>query len=253
MNKIRAAMAICVLAGAAQILPPLLAEEHRHWTYEGDEGPEHWGEISADFAACKMGALQSPINIDSKSAQKGDSSPIEFHYNAMSNPEVVNNGHTIQINYAPGSYAVIGGKRYNLIQFHFHAPSEETINGKHGDLNVHLVHKSDDGKLAVVGVLMNRGSENRVLSIVSAAFPRTQGKQSAAGEINAADLLPANRAHFNFQGSLTTPPCSEGVNWNVMENPVTISESQLKAYTAIYPHTARPTQPLNNRKVIRVP
>ncbi|MBI3343405.1 MAG: carbonic anhydrase family protein [Gammaproteobacteria bacterium] len=221
-----------------------------HWGYQGHEGPEHWGELKSEFGACKLGQTQSPIDIVSGEAKKGDLKPIEFHYAKMSNPEVLNNGHTIQVNYAPGSYAVMNGVKYDLLQFHFHAPSEETINGKHGDLNVHLVHKSAEGKLAVVGVLLNKSDKgNAVLNTIADAMPKKEGKQAAKGDINAADLLPADQAYFNFQGSLTTPPCSEGVNWHVMMSPVSITEAQLKAYTNIYPKTNRPIQPKNNRPI----
>jgi len=240
------ALALIMASGSA-----LAADHghHVHWTYSGHEGPEHWGEISHEFETCKIGKTQSPIDIKSGEAKKGDLKPIEFHYSKMSDPEVTNNGHTIQINYAPGSYAVMNGVKYDLLQFHFHAPSEETINGKHGDLNAHLVHKSAEGKLAVVGVLLNKGEANALLNTISGSMPAQEGKNIAKGEINAADLLPADQAYFNFQGSLTTPPCSEGVNWHVMMNPVTITADQLNAYTAIYPKTNRPTQPTNGRSI----
>lgn len=221
-----------------------------HWTYQGHEGPDHWGDLAADFGTCKLGKHQSPIDIKTSEAKKGDLKPIEFHYQKMSNPEVLNNGHTIQVNYAPGSHAVIGGKKYNLLQFHLHAPSEEAIDGKRADMVAHLVHKSDDGKLAVVGVMMNKGAANGAMNVLTSAIPATEGKQMAQGEINAADLLPTDQAYWNFPGSLTTPPCSEGVNWNVMKNPVTISAEQHAAYTKVYPNTARPLQPVNDRAIV---
>lgn len=241
-----AALALILVAGGA------LASEkgHVHWGYGGEEGPEHWGDVSEEFATCKTGTAQSPIDIVSGDAKQGDLKAIEFHYASMMDPEVTNNGHTIQINYAPGSYAVMNGVRYDLLQFHFHAPSEETIDGKHGDLNAHLVHKSADGKLAVVGVLLNKGDKgNAVLNTIAGAMPAHEGKQVAKGEINVADLLPADQAYFNFQGSLTTPPCSEGVNWHVMANMVSITEDQIKAYTGIYSKTNRPTQATNGRPI----
>ena len=250
-----AALAAVLMAMAPAAFAGADSKEHGkghavHWSYEGNEGPEHWGEVSKDFETCKLGTTQSPINIVSGEAKKGDLKPIEFHYAKMSNPEVTNNGHTIQVNYAPGSYAVMNGVKYDLLQFHFHAPSEETVDSKHGDLNVHLVHKSAEGKLAVVGVLLNKGDKgNPVLSTLAGAMPKKEGKQAAKGDINAADLLPADQAYFNFQGSLTTPPCSEGVNWHVMMNPVTITADQMKAYTSIYPKTNRPIQPTNSRPI----
>lgn len=240
------ALALVISSGSA-----LASGAHgAHWDYDGMEGPDHWGDMSHDFATCKTGKAQSPIDIKAGVAKKGGLKPIEFHYAKASNPEVVNNGHTVQVNYPAGSYAIIGGTKYNLLQFHFHAPSEEALDGKRGDMDVHLVHKTDDGKLGVVGVLLNKGAENGVVKTVLGAMPAHEGKQTASGEINAADLLPKDQAYWNFSGSLTTPPCSEGVNWNVMKNPVTISEAQVKAYTKVFPMTARPVQPLNGREVL---
>ena len=245
-----ASSALALILGAGNVL----AAEHghkAHWSYNGEEGPAHWGEMSKDFETCKVGQMQSPINIVSDDAKKGgDLKPIEFHYQSMTNPEVINNGHAIQVNYAPGSYAVMNGVKYDLLQFHFHSPSEETINGKHGDLNAHLVHKSADGKLAVIGVLLNKGDKgNDVLNTIASAFPAHEGKQIAQGTINAADLLPENKAYFNFTGSLTTPPCSEGVNWHVMATPATVTDAQLQSFTNIYHGTNRPTQPTNDRSI----
>lgn len=220
---------------------------HAHWGYEGHEGPANWGDISKDFSLCSAGKQQSPIDITG--AHKMGASPIEFHYGEAKDPEVVNNGHTIQVNYPAGSYAMIGGKKYNLLQFHFHSPSEHTINGKHADFVAHLVHKADDGELAVVGVLFNKGGENATLKPVLSSAPQKSGKANVKGTINVASLLPSDQSYYHYSGSLTTPPCSEGVNWNVMANMSSISDAQVKTFTKTFPKSIRPVQALNDRMV----
>ncbi len=218
-----------------------------HWGYEGDAAPEHWGGMKEEYALCGSGKMQSPVDI--RDDQAGALSAIEFNYQAVSNPQVVNNGHTIQVNYAAGSYAVIHGKRYDLLQFHFHSPSEHTLYGKPADMVAHLVHKAADGELAVVAVLFNKSSENAVLKPVWEGMPHHEGKGTVMATINAADLLPADHSYFHYVGSLTTPPCSEGVKWQVLKNPVSVSADQVAAFTGIFPHSVRPVQPLNTRSV----
>lgn len=217
-----------------------------HWGYEGHEGPAHWGDLSPAFSTCKSGVKQSPINI--ADAKKAKSAPIEFHYKASS-LNVVNNGHTIQANYDKGSYAVIGGKRYDLLQFHFHGPSENTIDGKAYPMEAHLVHKAADGQLAVVGIMMKQGKTDGTIGKVWKVMPVEAGKASGKAKINAADLLPRDRSYYHFSGSLTTPPCSEGVNWNVMANAVEVSADQVGAFQKMFRNNARPVQPLHGREV----
>ncbi len=224
------------------------AHHKAHWSYEGDTGPEHWGSLSPDYALCGTGKAQSPIDI--RAVDIIDTNPIEFHYQP-SKLHVVNNGHTIQANYDPGSYMVKDGVRYDLLQFHFHSPSEHAIEGKQTDMVAHLVHKSAEGKLAVVGVLLDQGDENPVLKPIWDIMPSEKGKADADVEINAADLLPEDRTYFHYMGSLTTPPCSEGVNWNVMAKPVSVSAGQVEAFTAIFPLSVRPLQPVNGRTIGR--
>lgn len=215
--------------------------------YAGSEGPEHWGILSKEYALCREGKSQSPINITGERDMK--LSAIEFHYQASVNSEVINNGHTIQVNYHPGSYAVIGGKKYNLLQFHFHSPSEHKVHGKHADMVSHLVHKSDDGHLAVVGVLFDKSRNNDFLTPVWGSMPSTQGKATVAGSIDINRLLPADKGYFHYSGSLTTPPCSEGVSWNVLKSHVSVGSAQVTAFTSIFPTSIRPVQPINGRTV----
>ncbi len=216
-----------------------------HWGYEGNEGPDKWSSLSADYHLCAAGKSQSPVDISN--AMQGDLKPIEFNYKAASGATVVNNGHTIQVNYPAGSYAVISDKRYDLLQFHFHVPSEHTINGDAADMVAHLVHKAQDGQLAVVGVLFEQGAANETLAPVWQSMPASSGKATLNETLDVASLLPSDTSHFNYSGSLTTPPCSEGVNWNVLKQPVSVSNGQVAAFTRIFPKSVRPVQPLNGR------
>lgn len=225
-----------------------MAKAHApHWSYEGDTGPANWAALEDKFATCASGKEQSPVDI--VGGHPMGLQPIEFHYAAMSKPTVINNGHTFQVNYAPGSYAMIGGKKYNLLQFHFHSPAENKINGVQYDFVTHLVHKSDDGQLAVVGVKAKAGKDNAFLKTILDAAPAAAGEAVASADIDVNTLLPADKGYYNFKGSLTTPPCSEGVNWNVMKNPVELSAGQLGQFKKVFPMNARPTQPLNGRMI----
>lgn len=229
--------------------PLALAEHHAHWGYQGHAGAAHWASLDESFQTCKLGKNQSPINIETKKVEKADLKPIEFGYVAGA-AEVINNGHTIQVNLPAAGAATIAGGEYKLLQFHFHTPSEEKINGKAYPMVAHLVHKSAEGKLAVVAVLFKRGKENAALKAVFADLPGKEGETKALeGGLNPADLLPADRAYYAFMGSLTTPPCSEEVRWQVLKTPVEVSAAQLKAFAKLYKMNARPVQPLNGRTV----
>jgi len=219
-----------------------------HWGYDGDGGPEHWAALDNKFELCGSGKQQSPIDIQT-AGMKLSPNPIEFHY-GTSAINVVNNGHTIQANYDKGSYAMIGGKRYDLLQFHFHSPSEHTIDSKPADMVAHMVHKAEDGELAVVGVLFNKGKDNEFLKQIWSNLPLESGmKTESAKTIFAANMLPEIKSYYHYTGSLTTPPCSEGVNWNVMTTTVEASEAQIDAFTSIFSKSVRPTQPLHDRMV----
>jgi carbonic anhydrase len=239
---------LSIILCAALLPAASFAAEGAHWTYEGKEGPQHWGDLQAEYGACKLGHNQSPIDI--RQTTKTQLPALEFAYQPAP-LKVIDNGHTIQVNYAPGSTVTINGVRHELLQFHFHTPSEESINGHRYDLVAHLVHKNADGKLAVVAVLFKQGAENPVLRTVWDALPKEKGKeQEAAGvNIDVAALLPANHGYYNFPGSLTTPPCSEEVNWFVLKTAVEMSAAQLKRFHQLYKHNARPLQPLNGRVV----
>ena len=222
--------------------------ESTHWDYTDDTGPAHWGDLSPAFAACKCGAAQSPIDLTSDAqAQPHD---LTFRY-APAPLAVVNNGHTIQVDYAPGSTLVSGGRQYTLQQFHFHHSSEHTVDGIPADMELHLVHQDAAGRLAVVGIFLTAGGRNEALEPVWAHMPARKGERRLVSEIavNAADLLPADLSYYSYDGSLTTPPCTEGVRWFVLRSPVEVSPEQLARFAALYPHNSRPTQPLNERTV----
>jgi carbonic anhydrase len=228
-----------------------LAQEHTgpHWSYTGAEGPSHWGELDKSFSACQLGHSQSPIDI--RAPKPADLPPIQFAYRRTP-LHIVNNGHTIQVNYAPGSAITVGSKRYELRQFHFHHPSEERINGKGFAMVAHLVHAAPDGSLAVVAVLLGEGAENAVIANVWQHLPSHEGPEQDLEDvqIDLAGLLPADRGYYTFKGSLTTPPCTEDVTWFVLKTAEPISKSQADAFGRIYPSDARPTQALNGREVL---
>jgi carbonic anhydrase len=239
--------AVVLMFGAMPVLV-LAASSGPHWGYEGHEGPANWGTMHKDYASCGLGHKQSPINISETTKEKLPA--IEFNYQPSA-LKIVNNGHTVQVNYADGSSIKIGNDRYKLLQFHVHTPSEEQVKGKSFDMVAHFVHKNDAGQLAVVGVLFEKGKDNAALAPVVNSLPKTAGpEQAVAGvSIDAAKLLPATRGYYTFEGSLTTPPCSEGVRWMVLKTPVQASAAQLAAIKAIVHHNARPVQALHGRVV----
>lgn len=221
--------------------------EGQHWSYKGHGGPAEWGELDKAFATCKLGKVQSPIDI--RGAKAAELPAIKFDYKPTP-LKMIDNGHTIQVNYAPGSSIDIGGTRYELLQFHFHKPSEEKINGKSHAMVAHLVHKGTDGTLAVVAVLLDKGGANHTIDTIWKNLPKEKEKETSGNAtIDATALLPASRSYYTFAGSLTTPPCSEGVRWFVLKTPVRIAESKITAFGKLYPMNARPTQPLNGRTI----
>jgi carbonic anhydrase len=242
-----AIVAVLVLAG----LGAAAGSEHQeapHWSYDGAAGPDHWGDLDPAFALCKTGKAQSPINVDR--TEKASLPPIRFDYRP-SPLAIVDNGHTVQVNYAPGSSIEVGGHRYELKQFHFHHPSENTIHGRSSPLEIHFVHADKDGKLAVVGLLVNEGQPSVALQALWDHLPGEKTQESRPGgvTVNAADLFPRDRRYFTFPGSLTTPPCSEGVTWLLLVAPAESSSSQIETFARLYPLNARPVQLPNARAV----
>jgi carbonic anhydrase len=243
--KIAAAAAACLTLSA---LTPVAAQ-HPHWGYSGEGGPEKWAKLDPAYATCATGKSQSPIDI--VDAAKSNLKPIKLDYHGGTS-EILNNGHTVQVNYRPGSALVVDELRFELQQFHFHAPSENTFNGKHFPLEGHLVHADKDGHLAVVGVMFTEGASNPVLAAMSKLIPGAEGEHHALTSLqDAIQMLPTDRHYYRFTGSLTTPPCTEGVRWLVLQKPSTASKAQIDAIAkaAGFPNN-RPVQPLNKRQVV---
>jgi carbonic anhydrase len=222
------------------------ASDPVHWGYEGEVGPEHWGDLSPDFAACSQGKEQSPVDIPATSPV--NSPGLRFNYQPSS-LNIFNNGHTIQVSYDQGSSLEIDGAAYPLVQFHLHSLSEHALDGAHSPMELHLVHKDASGKLAVVGVMIVEGPQNPAYEPILAHMPVEEGEpQVIAGTtINAGGLLPAEQSYYRYTGSLTTPPCTEGVQWFVMAAPVALSTGQIAAFQNLYDDNYRPVQPLNER------
>ena len=220
-----------------------------HWTYTGADGPADWGKLDPAFSSCSAGHRQSPI--DMKGAKKADLPALRFSYNAVP-LNIIDNGHTIQINYAPGSTLTVGDKTYTLKQFHFHHPSEEHINGHGYDMVAHLVHADEQGHLAVVAVLLKKGSSNALIETLWKNLPSDKEKalEIPGVTVNVKDLLPAHHAYYTFAGSLTTPPCSEVFTWYVLKEPTALSNEQIADFAKIYPLNARPIQPTNGRELL---
>ncbi|MDE2595013.1 MAG: carbonic anhydrase family protein [Burkholderiales bacterium] len=218
-----------------------------HWAYSGDTGPESWGMLKPEFQQCMLGKRQSPIDIRDGIPVQLD--PIQFDYHPAGF-RVIDNGHTIQANVDPGNSFTLQGKRYELVQFHFHRPSEERINGKQSDMVVHLVHKDAEGKLAVIAVLIDQGNAHPALQLVWNALPLEKGMEQASSvplDLNL--ILPEHKQYFTYMGSLTTPPCSEGVLWMVMKQPAQMSREQIGIFARMYPMNARPVQSAQGRMI----
>jgi carbonic anhydrase len=238
-----AALAIGTAAMAA-------AQTGAKWSYEGKTGPLRWGKLDPTYKACSNGHEQSPLDIRGAKLNKA-LQPIEFHY--KTGPVTLeNNSHTIVGHVNPGSYIVAGGVRYDLVEFDFRHPSEETVKGKLSDMSVQLVHKSVDGQLAIVAVRLieDQNRPNALLAALWEHLPKSPGKTAQVADmVNPGALLPADRGYWTYMGSLTTPPCTEGVRWFVFEQQVTLSRDQLRAFTAIFKVNTREMQDPHGRRI----
>ncbi|RNF36311.1 carbonic anhydrase [Paracoccus methylarcula] len=221
-----------------------------HWSYKGKTGPEHWAELDPQYRVCKIGRSQSPIDLTDSNA-RGE---VEFTASYKPLPMTIwNNGHTIQLDATNSGALTEDGKDFPLLQVHFHDPSEHAIHGKHFPLEVHFVHRSADGQLAVLAVLIDEGKENPELAKIIQHLPRQSGEpQKIDGvEFDPAALLPKSLESFRYSGSLTTPPCSEGVAWHVLSTPITASADQITALSEVMGENNRPVQAVNDRLVIQ--
>jgi carbonic anhydrase len=223
------------------------AVQQTHWTYEGAEGPEYWGELEPGYAACATGTQQSPIDLAAPVSAELQSIALNWNTGSWT---VTNNGHTLQVNTPNGGSATIDGQTYQLNQFHFHTPSEHAIDGRHAALEAHFVHQNQQGDLAVIAVMLQPGESNDLFARIMAAAPHEEGESPVGGTVNPLDLVSTTDHFVTYQGSLTTPPCSENVEWLVLETPLTIAQADADAFAAIFPMNARPLQELNRRYIL---
>ena len=220
------------------------------WGYETENGPDIWAQLSQEYRLCSAGIHQSPIDIVDPTPTKLP--PITFNYQPTS-LNIQNTGNTITVAYQKGSWIQVDGTKYHLLEFHFHVPSEHTVAGNMSDMEMHLVHKSENETLAVIGVLIKSGRVNTAFNTFWDYLPSAPGESEQIDEVvlNAFDLLPNRKRTYRYDGSLTTPPCSEGVKWFVLTTPIEMShDSQIAAFKAVFFGNNRPVQPLNGREVL---
>lgn len=242
--KVMAALAACPLCGSGAF-----AAEGHQWSYEGAGGPDHWGDLDAASKVCATGSQQSPIDVERPI--EADLPDLKIQW-AKSADTIVNNGHTIQLNFAPGSTLTLGDEEYKLVQFHFHRPSEHLVDGKRFPMEVHFVHQHSSGKLAVVGVLMSAGKENPAFNKVVATMPDKEGPAVKADPaIDPNGFLPGDLDYYRYNGSLTTPPCAETVAWLLLTDPIEVSEADVARFAKLYAMNARPVQKDNRRFVLK--
>ncbi|MDN7180407.1 carbonic anhydrase family protein [Caballeronia sp. SEWSISQ10-4 2] len=254
MNKIKRLSSGAFLLTAFVALTAS-AESNHDWTYNGEHGPEHWAEISKDFHACEDGRAESPINIEGAKKAPADMPRLKITYQPLP-IDIANTGHSIQFNAAPGTDSItLGGRVYQLVQFHFHAPGEERFAGKESVMDAHLVHHSDDDKLLVLAVQFKIGDQpNSVIQTMLDRIPHEKGAEFKvkAVMVNPLDLLPKDTGYYTYSDSLTTPPCSEGVTWIEFKEPVIITQQQPDAMQRFYHGNQRPVQALNGRDIWEV-
>lgn len=223
--------------------------EGPHWEYQGAHGgADKWGDLDPSFKSCAIGAEQSPIDLTGGVTVNPGQADFDWKPQAF---RIVNNGHTIQANAAPGSTLTIGENKYDLLQFHFHTPSEHLLNGKASAMEVHFVHSQASGKLAVVGVLMKAGAKNSAFAAIMQAAPKAEGEKALDKPLDARLFVPTSPSLYRYAGSLTTPPCSEIVDWNVCETEIEVGADDIAAFRAIFAMNARPIQPINRRFLLR--
>lgn len=244
-------VSICMSVAALAVAPFCAAADGAAWSYAGPNGPPKWGKLDKSYATCATGTAQSPIDIPDSAARKGDLPPLLFNYKPAP-LRIVDNGHTIQVNYGGDSWMTLAGKRYDLVYIEFHKPAEMKIDGKTYDMSAHLVHKDKDGKLAIVAVPLAQGKESAAIKTLWSSFPMVKDKESTVADVQiaASGLLPQNKDYYSFAGSLTTPPCTENVTWIVLKTPTTISAEQIARFGRAYPANARPVQPVNGRDIV---
>ncbi len=253
MSKLKTIIGICMIvictnSCATSEHAPSQTEKVA-WGYEAENGPDVWGRLSPEYVLCAEGTRQSPIGLVIPTSAKLPALVFNYRPTALN---IRNNGHTIEVASTEENWVEVDGTRYELLQFHFHAPGEHTMAGKPFDMEMHLVHKNKDGTLAVIGVLIEHGSDHAAFNPLWAHLPGAPGEVKRIEHVtmNADDLLPSARHAYRYDGSLTTPPCSEGVKWFVLTTPIELSEVQIAAFEAIVHDNNRPIQPLHGRELL---
>jgi len=250
INSVQSSRAgIMALLVVASIGSAHAGDQQTHWSYSGSDGPDHWGELAPEFIQCKVGLNQSPVDLSS--TVDAALPPLLVDYSSAT-IDVSNNGHTAQVSVEPGNYLRVDGETFELRQFHLHAPSEHRINGQAFLMEMHLVHSNSAGELAVIGIVYKGGETTPMLAKLGAVIPTTVGK-SVPFELPLAELgLPSEvRAYYRYNGSLTTPPCTEGVRWFVLPQPRTISPARQARFIELIGEDARGPQPLNARVILK--
>ncbi|PAF52299.1 carbonic anhydrase family protein [Helicobacter sp. 13S00477-4] len=232
------------------ILSSLAIADNTKWSYDGKNGPKNWGKIADEYISCEIGQYQSPIDID-RHIEIKNPKEIIFKY-GKNVKSATDNGHTIQLDYNPGNYVKINNDTYELLQLHFHSPAENLIQGKQYPLSMHIVHKNKEGKLLVIGIKFKVGKTNKILSPIWEKMPKKPGEITYPKDFDLSKLIPEKVGYYHFNGSLTTPPCTEGVSWFVLKETLEISKNQLQKIQSLmqYPNN-RPIQPKNNRIIIK--
>ncbi len=224
-------------------------KEHKsHWSYSGDTGPAHWGDLKDEYFMCKEGKNQSPIDVNRVIEADLPKLDITYAGNAVS---VVNNGHTIKVNTQGKNEIVVDGVTFTLKQFHFHTPSENTIKGEQFPMEVHFVHLDKDGNIAVIGIMFKEGKRNAAVDKFLSKLPKEINHIALLDEMfNPGELFPKKLDYYRFNGSLTTPPCTEGVRWILLKHEVEASKEQLSKMRKVMGKNNRPVQPLNARCIL---
>ncbi len=228
----------------------IASESEAEWGYEEEIGPELWGELSPDFGVCQAGQQQSPVDLQAALPAELPKLQLNYHKEKL---RIINNGHTLQINTGSGNRITLGERDFELLQFHFHHPSEHAVKGQRYPMEAHFVHRNEEGELVVLGVLMQEGKRNNTLQLILESMPAISGPEHtiAGVNINMLELLPVDQSAYQYFGSLTTPPCSELVRWVVFEQPIEISKQQAEEFARVFPSNARPLQPLNRRFLLK--
>ncbi len=251
-KRLRMILIVCSAFMFMTAVEVISQHEDPHWGYEGEAAD--WGKLSPKWSVCTKGQNQSPIELDKTSNEmKANFKPARLKI-IQQTPitDAINNGHTIQVNYKEGDTLTIGEEQFQLLQHHFHSPSEHTVRGKHYPMEMHFVHKSADGKLAVIGVFIEKGNHNSAFDSIWSNLPKSKGMKSNFENVavDISKLLPSAKTTYRYNGSLTTPSCSEDVKWIVMQSPIQLSEKQIQAFQNIINRNNRPVQPLNGRPVV---